>query len=217
VVENKIISLEERIAEAVPGFVVKKTLMVLPPVDQVLRGVWFDRSAYDEISFSVTAFVLPLCAPTKNLYFNFGERIRNRAGGDRWSIGMPDLCSDLVEAMKLRATPFFARTKDLEGFIEFAQLSPKTARSLEALGYSLARVGNVHAAREAFEQILPMINPAVAWQRELAEQVEAFSKLLSEHPDDAMDQLSRYEEQTVRNLNLEAFRGASAQRKPAEF
>src|ERR1700733_2552486 len=132
-ITSKLVALETKIAEALPPLRVKKTLMLLPPIGHVLRGIWFDRSAYDEVSFSVTAFLMPLCVPTDHLYFNFGDRVRHKGGGDRWSMDMPNLVADLVAALRSQALPFLSRGETLEGFIEVAKSGPPTGRTLESL------------------------------------------------------------------------------------
>lgn len=202
----KLIALEKQLSRALPGFRVKKTLMALLPVRQILRGVWFDRSAYDEISFSVTAFVMPLCVSSKHLAFNFGERVRHRDGGDRWSIEMSELGTDLCTALKQQAVPFLAKGETLEGFIDIARLNAPTARTSESLGYALARVGETGRAIDVFNQLIPTLNLDIAWQRHLADQVHAFSVKLIKHPQGAQEQLAACEEETIRNLGLEEFR-----------
>lgn len=180
--------------------------MLLPPVDRLLRGVWFDRSAYDNTSFSVTAFIMPLCVPTQNLEFTFGERIRHSGGGDRWALEMPGLASHLTAALRGQALPFLSKGETLEGFIEIARASPQTGRTLEALGYALARVGETKQAAEVFGQLGSMLNLDIAWQRELADQVRGLSTKLVEHPEEAREQLAKWEDETVHNLGLDEFR-----------
>jgi len=85
-ITSKLLALEKQIAGAIPGFRIKKNFMIMPPIKLLIRGVNFDRSAYDEVSFSVTAFVMPLSVPAKHFGFTFGKPIRHKRGGDRWSL-----------------------------------------------------------------------------------------------------------------------------------
>jgi hypothetical protein len=202
----KLIALETQIARALPPLRVKKTLMLLPPVCPVLRGIWYDRSAYDEISFSVTAFLMPLSVPADHLYFTFGDRVRRTGGGDRWSVDMPDLVTDLVAALRQQALPFLAKGETIEGFIEVAKAGPQTGRTLEGLGYALARSGNAKQAIEVFDRIPSMLDASIAWQRELGDQVRTLSVDLAKNPEKVQQQLAEQEEDTVRNLGLEQFR-----------
>ncbi len=202
----KLIALENQIAQALAIFRVKKTLMLLPPVDKLLRGVWFDRSAYDETSFSVTAFIMPLCVLTKHLGFTFGKRIRHKGGGDRWTLEMPDLAADLIAALEQQAVPYLFKGDTIEGFIEIARSSPQTGRTLEGLGFALARTGENRQAVEVFGQLVAMLDVNIAWQRDLADQVRGFSTKLMEHPEQALEQLVKWEHQTIHNLGLDKFR-----------
>jgi hypothetical protein len=208
-ITSKILALEKQVSKAIPGFAIKKTLMIMPPVERLVRGINFDRSAYDEMSFSVTAFVMPLCVPAKHFGFTFGEAIRHSGGGDRWSTDLPNLETQLVAALKRQAMPFLSKGETLGGFIEIAKAAPQTGRTLEGLGYAVARSGDAKQAIEILNRLVPMLNLNSAWQRELVSQVQALSTKLAEHPEEAREQLAQWEEETVRNLGLEEFREVS--------
>jgi hypothetical protein len=205
-ITSKLIALEKQIASAIPGFAIKRTFMIARPVGQVVCGINFDRSAYDQVSFSVTAFAMPLCVPAEHFGFTFGVRIRHERGGDRWGMDMPELEARLIAALKQQAMPFLYKSKSLQGFIEVAKAGSRTGRTLEGLGYALARSGDAKQAIEVFNQIPPMLNLDIAWQRELADRVRTLSVELVEHPEEAQNQLAQTEAQTVRNLGLEGFR-----------
>ena len=205
---TRLIALEMQIAQTLATFRIKKTLMPLPPVDKLLRGIWFDRSAYDETSFSVTAFIMPLCILAKHLEFTFGKRIRHKGGGDRWSLEMPDLAVDLIAALRTQALPYLSEGETLEGFIEIARSSPRAGRTLEGLGFALARTGENRQAVEVFSQLVAMLDLNIAWQRDLADQVRGFSTKLMEHPEEALKQLIKWENESAHNLGLDEFRKA---------
>ena len=205
-ITSKLVALERQISKALPGFFIKKTFMIMPPVERLVRGINFDRSAYDESSFSVTAFIMLLCVPTTHFGFTFGERIRHRGGGDRWSIDMPKLEAELVDALNQKAIPFLSKGETLEGFIEIARAAPQTGRTLEDLGYAVARSGDANQAIQIFSRIAPMLDPNIAWQRELGDRVRTLSVDLAENPENVQKQLAQQEEETARNLGLEKFR-----------
>jgi hypothetical protein len=98
---KEFVALGKSLLPKLPGFAVKGSLMFIPPVECVLRGIHFDGSSFDKRSFSVTTFALPLCVPTNHLYLNFGTRVRHKGGGDRWSMRTPDLREELATALKL--------------------------------------------------------------------------------------------------------------------
>lgn len=205
-ITSKLFALEKQISKALPGFGVKKTHMIMTPVGQLARGMTFNRSAYDETSFSVTAFIILLCVPMDYFGFTFAQPIRHKGGGDRWSIDMGDLEAELIAALKQQALPFLSKGETLEGFIEMAKSGPQTGRTLESLGYAVVRAGDTKQAIEIFGRILPMLNTDIAWQRELGDQVRALSAELAKHPEKVQKQLAQREEETVRNLGLQEFR-----------
>ena len=122
---------------------------------------------------------------------------------------MAGLEADLVAALEQQAMPFLSSCETLEGFIEIAKASPSTGRTLEGLGYALARAGHAKHAIQVFSQIPPMLNLDIGWQRELADRIRTLSAKLIEDPEDAQNQLAQIEEQTIRNLGLEDLREPS--------
>ena len=205
-IRSKLVALEKRISKSLPGFGIKGTYMFAVPVGQIVRGINFDRSAYDNVSFSVTAFMMPLFVPAKHFGFTFGKRIRHAGGGDRWSIDMLNLEIELISALKQQALPFLSKGETLEGFIEFARLGSQTGRTLEGLGYALARAGKTRQAVEVFDRLVSMLDLNIAWQRELMNQVRTLSTQLGEHPEEVQKQLAQSEEETIENLGLKEFR-----------
>jgi hypothetical protein len=208
----KLVALEKQLALALPVLRVKKTLMLVPPVDKLLLGIWFDRSSHDNVSFSVTAFIMPLCIPAKHLGFTFGSRVRDKNGGDRWNIETSGLTGDLTAALKEQALPFLSKGDTLEGFIEIARSSPPTGRVLEGLAYALARSGKIEQAIDAFVRLTSMLDLSVGWQRELAEQARTFGAKLAENPVEAGQQLIYWEAETLNRLKLIEFRNQPSSR-----
>src|SRR5207249_2828862 len=72
---KEFIALAKSLMLDLPGFTFKGRLMFIKPVKQVLRGICFEPSAFDKRAFYVNVFALPLCVPTRHLYFNFGKRV----------------------------------------------------------------------------------------------------------------------------------------------
>jgi len=195
--------LETKLLPHLPGFYIEGGLMVLSPCSPVLRGIALDSSSFDKSSFTVTAFLLPLCVPTEHLYVNFGTRIRVSGGGDRWSTTNPELVSELAKALKLQAVPFLSRATSLFDFVKiaktFSQANPNTRR---AIAYSLARLGRTTEAIEIIDVLLRQLDRANPWQFALASEAEQLKSQLIEHPTEALRQLQVWEAQTQRNLGL---------------
>jgi hypothetical protein len=178
--------------------------MLLPPVRPVLRGIAFDGSSFDKSSFTVTAFLLPLCIPTNYLYFNFGNRIRQPGGGDRWNMTKSDLLAELGTALRLQAVLFLSHVTSLIDFVEtaktFSQANPNTRR---AIAYSLARSGRITEAVEVLDQLLDQLDRAVPWQLALAGEAGQLKAQLIADPTEALRQLQSWERETEQNLGLD--------------
>ena len=189
------------------GFVLKGALLFKPPVDRLLRGIYFDSSGFDRRAFYPTLFVMPTCVPTSNLNFNFGDRIRMAAGGERWNTEMPDLVIELGAALK-RATIFLSGIDSHSAFVNFAQSGLRTERTLEGIGYALACDGKISQAIAVFNELLDKIDVRVHWHVELADRINDLKRTLIESPEIARGQLALSETETIRNLGLTKFRGA---------
>ncbi len=201
---KEFVSLEKSLLPELPGFAVKGPLMFIPSAEGLLRGISFEGSSFDKTSFYVTVFVMPLCAPTKHLYFNFGNRIRHKEGADRWHMEMPNLVTELSSALKLQAMPFLSRVGSLLDFVGVAKsFSASNLNTPKAIAFALARAGQTSQAVEVLDQLLSQLDLNVAWQREIADQAKALRGKLVTNPIETEQQLEAWEVETVHNLGLD--------------
>ncbi len=189
------------------GFVVKGRLLFKPPVDRLLRGIYFDSSGFDRRAFYPTWFVMPLCVPTSHLYFNFGDRLRTAADAGGWSSEMPNLAAELGAALK-RAANFLSGIDSLPAFVAYAESRSRTERNLEGIGYALACDGQANQAVTVFDELLGKVDMSVDWHRELTGRISELRRTLIEAPEKARSQLAISERETIQSLGLEEFRGA---------
>lgn len=203
---KQLVAIEKEILPELPGFTIKGRLMFFSRIEQVLRGLYFDSSGFDKKSFYVEMFALPLCVPTKDIYFNFGKRMRHANAIDGWSRDEPTLIESLRSAVKANAVPFLSKVQSLEDFVEveksFAQGTP---HSRQAIAFGLARLGKGKEATRVLDELLDQIDQNVPWQVEIADQALLLKTKLENNPEDAQSQLGHWEHETVRNLGLEAF------------
>lgn len=202
---KEFISLEKSLLPELPGFAIKRTVMFIPPVERLLRGISFEGSSFDKTSFYVNTFMMPLCRPANHLYLNFGDRVRKKEGADRWNITKPDVVTELTAALKLQAVPFLSRVESLLDFVEIAKSPPSNQRSLEAIAFALARAGQIIQAVEVFDQLLNQVDLNVGWQRDLGDQAKALRDKLVANPIEAQQQLEAWEAETVHNLGFDDF------------
>jgi hypothetical protein len=200
------VALEKKLLPALPGFTIKGPLVFVSPARSILRGINFEGSSFGKESFSVSFFVMPLCVPTEHLYFNFGNRLRNERGGDRWNKEMPNLVEELCTALTAQAVPFLSRAKTLVDFAEMAGSFPLgNPHTPMAKAFALARDGHGNKAIHILDQLLTQIDSNVAWQRTIADLSKQLRSMLIADPDAAQQQLQTWETETVRNLGLEKF------------
>jgi hypothetical protein len=202
---KEFIAIEKSLLTDLPGFAIKGSMMVMCPVKHVLRGFCFEGSDFDKTSFYVYFFALPLCVPTKHLYFNFGDRLRSD-GGDNWNVNDPNLLAKLGAAIRREAMPFLSRAESLLGFVEIARsFSYANPHTPMAIAFTLARAGRINEAISVLDQLLPQLNLKVAWQSEIADQAKALKAKLVANPSEAQQQLEAWEAESARNLGLEGF------------
>lgn len=200
------ISLENSLLPALPGFGVKGRLMVLSPLNHLLRGINFEGSSFNKTSFYATMFVMPLCVPTKSLYFNFGRRIRRKENGDRWSTEMLNLVEELIDALTLQAVPFLSPVESLHDFVKLAKtFSIENPHTSKAIAFALARAGEDKQAISVIDQLLHRLDMKVPWQVEIGDMARDLMSKLIKDPAEAYKQLKMWEAETISNLGLDNF------------
>jgi pentatricopeptide repeat protein len=216
--KQEIIKLGKQLLQQLADFQLAGKMLLMPPIRPVLRGIVFDYSAFNKTSFTVTAFVLPLCVPTTHLYLNFGNRIRNTGGNDRWDVAEHDLPTRLGSALKVQAVPFLSSVSSLLDFVGLARtFSQSNPNTLRAIAYSLARDGRIDESLEMLDQMLSELDENVSWQVELAAESTKLREMLKARPMEALRQLQAWECQTENNLGLAEIFGppASQEGQPA--
>jgi hypothetical protein len=206
VTRKEFVALEKMLLPELPGFAIKGPLMLIPPARWLLRGIHFEGSSFDKTSFYANVFIMPLCVPTDHLSLLFGDRIRQRPGGDRWNITEPNVVRRLSTELKRQAVPFLARAKSLVDFVDVAREFAGNAHTPHAIGFALAQAGQFDQAVEVLGQILREADLNVGWQREIAAQAASLRAKLIDDPKEAQQQLDAWEAETVHKLGLDAFR-----------
>jgi len=198
-------ALEKALLAELPGFSIAGNLLLMSPMERILRAIYFESSSYDKSAFSVSAFVMPLCVPTEHLSFNFGNRVRHKGGGDRWTMSMPNLMAELGAALKEQAVPFLAKVDSLLAFADMATAFSGNLHTPKAMAFALARAGQDRRAVSVLDELLAQVDPNIAWQQTIAKQANALKTDLLERPVEAHRQLEEWEIETTRKLGLEQF------------
>ena len=164
---KEFVKLEKRLLPDLPGFAIKRSLMFMVPVGDILRGIDFDPSGFDKRAFYVEVFAMPLFVPTKYLSFNFGDRLRF-AGIDGFDADDPELLGKLKAAIRQDAGASLAQAG---AGLEFADLartkSMGNPHTPKAIAFALARAGRTEEAIGVIDQLLPHLDLESHWQRDI--------------------------------------------------
>jgi hypothetical protein len=201
-------ALAKRILPDLPGFVIKSPMVFASPVSHALRGLYFEGSDFDKESFCVWAFFVPLYVPTRHVSFTFGKRLAELGGGTRWKASATNLTTELGAAVKREALPFLSGINSPRA-IARAAMSVEGRQNpyvQEALAYSLARAGDIDEAVGALDQLISLLDGKLSWQRDMADRAQVLKDRLVANPSEAQQQLEAWQEESVSNLGLEAFR-----------
>lgn len=200
-----------RILPSMVGFCANGSLVLIQPIGQVLRGFWFDPSAFDKTSFYVTAFFLPTYVPHDVLALTLGRPVRDSKSSDRWSFSAGNTEEELVLSMAPHAERLRSlRTAEdvVEAFKEYTTPNEQglvNPHCYEALAYTLIQAGRYKRALEVSEKLLERADLKIPWQRGIVDRVQLIRTKLAADPGDAIQQLSDWQKETIRNLHLEKF------------
>ena len=195
-------ALARSLSPALPSFAIKGPLLLICPMNGILRGLLFESHSHSSTLFYVWVFFLPLCVPTRNLALNLGRRISSPGGGP-WDSAQKGLIETLIEAVKREGLPFLSRVESIGDLADSAgSLPSKGPYTLQAIAYSLARDGKFARAVTALDEMMQSLDGKIAWQLEMAKRANALkSKLLSD-PAGALRQLQDWEAESLGNLGL---------------
>ena len=189
-----------------PSFAARKTLLLMTPMNGMLRAVDFDASAFSKDDFYVATTVMPLCVPSDHISLLFGNRLRHRTEGEHWTRKLPNLVEDLLEAIRAQALPFLERLRSADDFATMAKQFWRNPHTPKETAFVLARDGQYDRAVAIINSLLPTLNLKVGWEKGIFDDASALRRLLLTNPDEAQRKLAEWEDYTVRKLKLEAFR-----------
>jgi hypothetical protein len=198
--------LGKSILPGLPDFAVEGALLFIAPVGSVLRGFCFEGSSFSKDVFFVNAFFLPMYIPRNHLSFTFGDRLRNGTT-DIWETTDQNFLEDLRRST-MEVASYLHTLADIEAII--AEIRKRIERPNphvhEAYAYSLIKAGRAAEAYSAIDVLLTLIKPDVPWQRELQQRAMLIRSLLDESAHQALEQLTVWENHTLRSLKLEKYR-----------
>jgi hypothetical protein len=197
-------SLSRDLLPHIPSYRHKGHMLFATPLNHVLRAFYFESSAFDRSTFYLWAFFLPLYVPTTHVSFNFGTRLRKESGCEGWDLSDAQLGEALLASIRSNGLPFLDNVRlprDVPTAIQrlHAGAGP---HGLEAIAYSLVIADKITQAEEALERLSKTLDATVPWQAEMMGRASRLARKLCMHPQDALQQLAEWEEETLKNLKL---------------
>lgn len=193
-----------------PGFGCKGSLLFATPIQGLLRGFSFDTSAYDRRRFDIEVFVQPLYIPVDFIFYTFGERLPYPSDG--WCLSEGEEASVMAQVLAsikgrgLQFIGYIQTPRDLAHKRALVNSSPNDPHVVRAVAYSHALAHEYPEAVQALDRldaIMSEDNPLrQPWDDELQEQGRLMRKLLLQSPEEAVDLLERWTEQTRAALRL---------------
>lgn len=199
-------ALARQLLPSLPGMVIHGPMMLVVPLGQVLRGLYFEGSSFDAKSLYVWLFWLPLYVPTETAYFNLGKRLRDESGGDRWNMADAQFMEGLTKSVRAEAIPFLKGLDTPQGVVEAARRAAATSKdpyTHQALCYALAKAGKVQEAVTAVDVLLGLLSPAIPWQAELGTRANLLKEKLIASAEDTTAMLEGWTAESIRQLKLE--------------
>jgi hypothetical protein len=199
------VAIGNRILASLPGYTAQKNLVFANPIGHTLKGVCFDRSAFDARSFYVQVFIQPMFVPAKHLGFNLGWRVGG--GSHRWNADDPNMISDLTDALEREGVPFLFRVRSPREVAAAAASLNKTNDPYvqEAIAYALALAGDSEEAVAAFEHLAALLDVQIPWQLEMEQRARRLKADLLNNLRVAQRQLDDWRMETAKNLGLARF------------
>ena len=201
----------EHLLSELPGFSVTRGIIHKTPVGGLLRGFWFDSSAYDKHTAYVYVFVQPLYVPRDHLVFNFAKRLECRLSFLRskqaWDLRDENLASTtqvLRKVMACDGLAFLRRRDTVELFIRTLRYGIRIGNSIfdrEAIAYSLVWLGRYWNASMRLKALIRSVKPDDLRQ-DVRENAEQLLRAIQAGPSNAQDLLRRWAEETSRHLHL---------------
>ena len=200
-------AISKELLAGLPGYEAKGDLIFLAPIGDLLRGICYERSA-DARDFCVWAFFLPLFIPRNHISFGFGEVLRQPNRRQWWNADDEELVPKLSQIIARDGVPYFSQVSSASDIVReaLARLHLPGPHYQNTLAYALARTGAITESLAAFDNLMPLLDSEVSWQRELADRALGFKNLLETDPEKAQRQLDDWRDESLRNLGLEKYR-----------
>jgi hypothetical protein len=202
------------LASQLPAHQAVRNMVLLLPIDQMLRGMSAESSAFGSETLWIHIFAMPLYVPSAYIYFQFGDRLGALGGkAERsWNVSQEnesEVMREVIELIKSEGLPFldeFQRPIDVAEYID-----RKVHRDTYRLDSSLAEIeayswilgGQRERAFAAFDRLEQFKHRGVdASTNEIIARARKVRGLLKTSSGDALAQLAEWRLFTLGALRL---------------
>ena len=192
------------------GWQLKGHLLFATPVNELLKGVYLESSAYSPADFSVNVFVQPLYVPATSPVFSFGYRQKTGANREWWHFEETDITQvgwELAQAINTAERDFFPQVATAADFHRRYRPQQRTAASYyEAVVYSACYAGLEKKAEEVkgllhFLQTSKEVNLEWEWVQQMYQKTQQLQLLLTQS-EPVRPLLEHWRVETMRHLRL---------------
>lgn len=174
--------------------------------NDILRGFYFEDSAYDPLAFVISVFCQPLYMKADTIFFNFGKRLGGKV--DKWwNINEIDNVIDEIKScIIVEGLTYLNSVKDSKSFIENVLGSENNCHYHEAIALSSCHSGcKKEIVLEAFDKLLNFLSKMdlkVKWIDEMYKRNLTFKNRYENNPFEAKQQLDKWILETKANLKI---------------
>ncbi len=195
---------------------VRRGLLFVRPLGQILRGFCFDSSGLDRFEFTVEVFVQPLFVPNEGITFSIGDRLGSICGKqERWWTLTDDneteIMADVLKLMQREGPVILDKFTTLEDFSKNAitpHTNPYSPYPPEMVAYGAVLLGNKQLAEKMFVRLDETLHPEqeyCEYHAGIRDRAHLVRTAFERSPEDAVGILSKWREETVANLKLTKF------------
>lgn len=197
------------------GWALYKDLLYGLPLDMMLYGYCFSGDTVDKESCRIWEFGMPLFVPRDRLMFNFGDLLRGKSNRTYYPIGGLnglDSLAEVNELLRSRIDACHSRFGSVAAFVVYLESLPKREDDsihLEALGFAYVHLRKKKEAERMLEALLQLMkvrangkDGILDWEVERRDRAAEILELVKHRPDDAIDRLRSYRNQTISALGL---------------
>jgi hypothetical protein len=195
---RELLRLQER-------FACKGNLLYESPIRDLLRGFYFESSAFDSHTFYLWTLVAPLYVPQDHISLTLGSRLKNpRTTGRAWNDERDSsqavsaaVLSDGIAFLGLFDTPADLATNALSNFPE------RNPYVRQAVAYSLILTTDPRRAIPVLRALTEVSPESPKWRQPMADRAQLLTELLTGNRlEEARSLLSGWKEHSLRSLGL---------------